>query len=73
MKTHFRLFVTIGNLVSPRSCPSPETCGGGLARPRTKGLSISGCLGNPGRQTAESNVSLAPLARQDEYSHPDVN
>jgi hypothetical protein len=25
MKTHFRLLVTIGNLVSPSSCPSPET------------------------------------------------
>jgi hypothetical protein len=70
MKTHFTLLVTIANLVSPSSCPSPEKCGGGLARPGTKGLSILECLGNPGRQTAESTVSTVPLARQDEYSDP---
>jgi len=57
MKTHFRLLVTIGKLVSPSSCASPETRCGGLTRPRTKGLSILGCLVNRGRHTAESSVS----------------
>ncbi len=70
MKSHFRFLVTIGNLVSPSSSPSPERAEANSRRLRPKGLSIFGCFGNPGRQTAESTVSLAPLARQDEYSHP---